>query len=238
MAWVSAAHVVSDKAITYLTATWEVPKAPSKDVGQTIFLFPGLQASAHVLLNGRTHHISGAAVLQPVLGWESSSGWTMENYVLANAPVPNDEVTGQVGSVSVKEGDNIIGTVTQSGTDYTMSFQINGGKTYSTTVGLAAIEKVWESTLIKGATLQGSMVFNEAVMVLEEYKVNDCSSYPDTSGVTFYNLQAMTSDVSPVNGEWTVETGLAQDPKCDAVKAVIQSPTMDSGQVEIKMAGS
>ena len=44
--------------VEWLSATWVVPSSPSSNVGQRVYLFPGLEPAA-----------TGDTILQPVLAW-------------------------------------------------------------------------------------------------------------------------------------------------------------------------
>ena len=66
-AWVEAAATKSSTSFGYLYAQWTVLPAPSKNDGQVVFLFPGLEDYKDFpVVKG-----SKVSIIQPVLGWNS-----------------------------------------------------------------------------------------------------------------------------------------------------------------------
>jgi hypothetical protein len=120
--WITNANAVvggiGSSTALVVSADITVPKTPTYDGGQVLYMFDGLEPSS-----------DGSEILQPVLGFNSGS-WTMQNW--------NCCVDGNVfydGAVTVKSGDSINQTVKGHVGSWDISWTRNGkpGKTFHVT---------------------------------------------------------------------------------------------------------
>ena len=153
--WIEYAGVKTTTAYRAISSEWNVPPAPSKNDGQTVYLFNGLEDYKDV-----------DTILQPVLGWNSDYGsaWGIASWncctkgtVYEGPPAP------------VNSGDLILGytVATCTGTTTCSSWDVY---TFDQTNGNT-------SELL--STSNFGQTFNWAFGgVLEVYNIVQCGDYP------------------------------------------------------------
>jgi hypothetical protein len=186
--------------ITSLTATWQVPKEPSKKTDQIFFIFNGLESISALNKPG--------GILQAVLQW-TKDGWAVRSwYVRADFDVNNypglpaadtrqDDLTAGNGrcyskAVSVNVGDFIKGVITGN-------VDINGKFNYQCAI-------LRNDTPVNDAGLSMPDIPEPvyAACAVESYNVTDPSTqYPqDPITLTPIDLQVKQgSSVSPIKWE-------------------------------------
>jgi hypothetical protein len=178
--WISYAYWNNDtgSSLTSFRSTWTVPKAPSTDSGQTIFLFNGIQ-----------NYGNNYGILQPVLQWGPSAAGGGSYWSIASWYVTSGGDAFHTALVQVDEGDVLIGLMTLtgqtvSGFNYRSEFQGISG----TTLNIANIaELLW---------------CNET---LEAYGIQECSDYPVTDFTRFWPINIQTGATNPTM-TWTPAT--------------------------------
>jgi hypothetical protein len=154
--WITFAAYTEPAAnvITEIITTWTVPPAPSRDDGQLVYLFNGLQDFPV------TH------ILQPVLQWGKSpdgggSSWAVASWFVG---APTDPVF-KSPLTPVQPGDTLTGLVK-------MLTNHNGNFFFciSEFIGISA----------SGLSINSLTQLVMPVEVLECYRMVDCRDYPDT----------------------------------------------------------
>ena len=252
MAWVNALHQFSSTPIKLFTASWVVPPPPTKNVDQVIYIFNGLQASLYDTMPGynRHFHSSGASILQPVLSWgaHTGKGWEVSNYCLTTTPIAGE---GDWDPHDVQTGDLITGTISvakdASGeTVYKLQTDVGDvkGKIYASykgTITESKIIKTWESLVGNGIKyVPGTLVFNEAVIVIEAYASNHrppaylyCDDYPNTPSITFYSMVLEDSE-GGINQDWQKDFLVLKQSGCTNVNGGNVDTTLGSdGEVKL-----
>jgi hypothetical protein len=161
--WIEYGGVTTTSAYKAISSEWNVPPAPSKNDGQTVYLFNGLEDYSDVV-----------TILQPVLGWNSDYGsaWGIASwnccekgtvYEAPPAPVNSgDLITGYIVA-------NCSGTTTCSSWNVYTVDQTNGNS----------------SELLK--TSNFGQTFNWAFGgVLEVYNIVQCGDYPAGGRIDFF----------------------------------------------------
>jgi len=162
-AWVEYGGVTTQSAYAFLYSFWTVPKAPTKNDGQTIYLFNGMEDYKDVV-----------TIIQPVLGWNSdyASAWGLASWNCCESG------TVYEGSpVHASSGDLVYGYMFDNcpaGTKTCTSWDII---TWDLTTGNY-------SELID--TSNFGQTFNWAFGgVLEVYNIAQCGDYPDGNADTY-----------------------------------------------------
>lgn len=196
--------------ITKLAATWKVPAPPSKDEGQIIFIFNGLES-----LTG-PNAVGG--ILQPVLQW-TSTGWAIRSwYVKADfdplkySQLPPPDTAVNQGDLEIEKrcyskaatvttGQTITGTI-EGGRDvsgkfnYTCSLAVDGQNQSDTVLSLANVPE---------------LVY--AVCAVESYGVTANPPDPDYPAdpitMTSVDLQVQQNPVRPI--QWTESKKAGRD---------------------------
>jgi hypothetical protein len=161
--WIEYAGVKTTSAYHSISSEWNVPPAPSKNDGQTVYLFNGLEDYSDV-----------DTILQPVLGWNSDYGsaWGIASW--------NCCTTGTVYEgppAPVNSGDLILGytVATCTGTTTCSSWDVY---TFDQTNGNS-------SELL--LTSNFGQAFNWAFGgVLEVYNIAQCGDYPGGGRTDFF----------------------------------------------------
>lgn len=176
--WVASVSSTSVGPIQSTSASWRVPAAPSRAIGQTLYFFPGLEPAA-----------TGAIILQPVLAWNgfNDGRWTIASWncctagtVLHSSPKP------------VNTGETIRGSVTGASCDAqgvcgSWSIRATSSRGASTTL----------ATSSHGAVLDWG--FGGA---FEAYGVDACNQYPRDGGVTFSSIVVRRPDGTAATPAW------------------------------------
>jgi hypothetical protein len=171
--WVEAAATKISTSFAYLHANWTVPPAPSKNDGQFLFIFPGMEDTKDFpVVKGEN-----VSVLQPVLGWNRDypAAWSIASW--------NCCVTGTVFEgppAPANPGDNILGYMFDTCSPGTLSCPTWDIVTWDLTSGKF-------SELLN--TSSSGQTFNWAFAgVLEAYNIVQCGDYPSSGSISFYNL--------------------------------------------------
>lgn len=187
-----------ESAYAELYADWNVPQAPTTHGTQLVFFWPGLESYCSA-------PCTPAIVLQPVLGWNDyySNGWGISS---VECCINGNQF--QSSPVGVAPGDIIEGKVQANcpaGTLTCASWNIT-----TLDVDEAA------STTLSNASGDGLTYTYADGAVLEEYYVSECSEYPPSTSLEFYNIQLYDYNFdlisSPVWGT-DIDTGLT--PQCN-----------------------
>jgi hypothetical protein len=145
--------------ITFLSGKWTVPSSPTKNIGQTIFLWDGLQPS------------DGASVVQPVLQYGKSADGGGPEWICASWYVKPDTSTVFWSTpINVSVGDSMLGQLTHANSNWYPDCQ---DLTASTETEL---------------TVNHNMTETYAPVELETYSVTKCSELPATGSTSFHNL--------------------------------------------------
>jgi hypothetical protein len=172
-AWVEAAATKISTSFGYLYAYWSVPPAPSKNDGQIVFLFPGVEDYKDFPVRPG----SDVSIIQPVLGWNSDyrSAWGIASW--------NCCVSGTVFEappVRVNSGDTIFGYMFDTCSPGTLSCPTWDVVALDLTSGRF-------SELLNTSSF--GQTFNWAFAgVLEVYNIVQCGDYPSNGSISFYNL--------------------------------------------------
>ena len=172
----------SSDAISYMSTEWVVPPPPTTDVGQTIYLFNGLEQS------GSGGSPEGPFILQPVLQWGPSeagggSYWSITNWYAGGPGDP--ALYGTL--VQVNPGDSLQGIMTltsQSGTNFNYTSVFAGQSAADLTVTDIA-ELTW------------------ACETLECYGITQPSDYPATLMTAMTNIEVKVG-TAEASLDWSV----------------------------------
>jgi hypothetical protein len=163
--WIAYGSTTTTSAFGAFSTGWNVPAAPSKNDGQTVYLFNGLEDNSDVV-----------TILQPVLGWNSDYGsaWGIASWNCCQKGTVYEAPPAPVNS-----GDFIVGYIVdtcKAGTKTCSSWDVY---TVDETNGNA-------SELLK--TSNFGQTFNWAFGgVLEVYNIVQCGDYPGGGRIDFYD---------------------------------------------------
>ena len=173
--WISSATATNptvNPIVTY-TAECVVPQPPQSTGDQIVFVFIGLQDGP------------GTMILQPVLQWNLNGAfadrWTVSSWFVRQGL---DPVYSQ--PVPVNPGDVLRPALR-------LTRHQLGEHTYE--CGFADLP----ATVKEAAHLPE---LKQAVCVLEAYRIENCSEYPDTSPITFRNV-AIATAAGAASPKWT-----------------------------------
>lgn len=163
-----------------LTAYMTVPAAPTSQVGQTLYFFPGLEDANNTV-----------SILQPVLGWNgySDNGWTIASWNCCKSG------TTYVGNnVTVQTGDVIYGEM------------INKGGQKWTILAIDETNTSLPSATLNtnGYNQTFDWVFAGA---LETYGVSACDQFPATGPILFAAVEPYVGGKVVSNPNWTIQPG-------------------------------
>ena len=177
--WVSDSQSSGTPPASQMVADWTVPASPSSNAGQTLYFFPGLEATPNVV-----------TILQPVLGWNSYSNatWTMANW---NCCKSGTVYTGN--PITVRPGDQIHGAMV--GTGCTRTSPCSSWAVTSTDLTTN------QTTTLK--TSAYSQLFNWYFGgVMEVYGVSACTQLPASGSITFTNVKVYDTSNALVSPTW------------------------------------
>ena len=191
--WLADSQSSGTPAASQMAADWIVPAAPTSNAGQTLYYFPGLEASPDVV-----------TILQPVLGWNSYSNgtWTMANW---NCCKSGTVYTGN--PITVRAGDSIHGAMVGTGCARTAPCSSWTITSTDMTTG--------QATTLK--TSAYGQIFNWYFGgVMEVYGVSACTQLPASGGITFTNV--LVHDVSNAIVQPAWRTSISSSaPRCGYV---------------------
>ena len=177
--WVSDSQSSGTPPAGQMVADWIVPASPGSGGGQTLYFFPGLEASPNVV-----------TILQPVLGWNSygNNTWTMANW---NCCKSGTVYTGN--PITVRPGDQIHGAM--AGTGCTRTSPCSSWAVTSTDVSTG------QTTTLKTASY--GQLFNWYFGgVMEVYGVGACTQLPASGSITFTNVLVHDTSNAIVTPTW------------------------------------
>jgi hypothetical protein len=153
--------------IALVETTWTVPTPPANgDVGQAVFIFPGLE--------------DGNLILQPVLQYGKSQlgddgGWAIASWYTTDTCIHRSS-----GLILVNPGDELVGIITgtvnpDASINYNCWFKRNGEDLASTNLPLASVPEL-----------------TTCVQVLEAYNLSSQQSLPEGT-IQMRNIQVQTA---------------------------------------------
>lgn len=152
--------------IALVETTWTVPARPtSGDVGQGVFIFPGLE--------------DGNLILQPVLQYGRSQLGDAGGWAIASWYTTDTSIHRSTGLLLVNPGDELMGIITgtvnsDASINYNCWFRRNGVDLASTNLSLASVPEL-----------------PTCVQVLEAYNLNSQQSLPEGT-IQMRNIQVQT----------------------------------------------
>ncbi len=188
--WAARADDVTP-AVEWLFATWTVPSAPSSNIGQTVYLFPGLEPAA-----------TGDTILQPVLAWNglyAPAGWGIYSW---NCCRNGNQLHSP--AVSVSAGETISG--------YVWGTNCNGMTSVCNNWQVRASSTANSSTL--NTDSYGEPIDWVFGGVLEAYNLTACNQYPASSSVTFQNLTVHQVGGATLVPVWSASITPGVTPDC------------------------
>jgi hypothetical protein len=181
--WIESADTTTTTSYGELAATWTVPPAPSSNVGQTIYVFPGLEDINDVV-----------SIIQPVLGWNAdyASEWGIASWNCCP-----EGITVESTPVRVSSGNELKGTMKDECSSGTLSCSKWKVVTEDVTTG--------KSTTLNNTPSEGQ-TFNWAFAgALEVYNVSQCSDYPSNGSLTFSSVGLLDYNFARVsNPGWLI----------------------------------
>ena len=191
--WLADSQSSGTPPASQMVADWTVPASPIRSAGQTLYFFPGLEASPNVV-----------TILQPVLGWNSYSNatWTMANW---NCCKSGTVYTGN--PITVHPGDQIHGAMVGTGCTRTAPC----GSWAITSTDLTTNQ----STTLRTASY--SQLFNWYFGgVMEVYGVSTCTQLPASGSITFTNVKVYDTSGAIVTPTWRSSIA-SSAPRCSYV---------------------
>jgi len=156
------AYSTSDSEFTQLNASFIVPPLPARDVGQTVFLWPGFKAKRPMI---------GMPVLQPVLQDYGSGRWQLQSWGVG---IPAGTMTGP--KIDVSPGDLITSYMELVGDTWTVY-----GK--NTATGRETVLRLSKGQACRGCTYNSAVFVSENVMARHH-----CDYYPANHGIEFKDI--------------------------------------------------
>ena len=173
--WVDDGNYESDVAIGNITSYWVVPQAPSNPGNAINFFFNGLEQS---------NTDANATILQPVLDWGNfGEGWHMTNW---NCCLNGQEYYN--GPFNVNTGDTIEGIVASS---------CSQDPCTDNSATITSIDLTTGQSLAYQTNAYNSLhwVFGG---VLEAYNISQCTQFPASTSVDFYDISVTDIYGNPV----------------------------------------
>ena len=190
--WIENANIVAPAGYSYsgLLAINTVPPQPKSRDGQVLFFFPGLED-----IND-----ANTSILQPVLQWVGGQ-WSIVNW---NCCL--NGITTHSAAANVRPNDQILGTVTETCIEGTLSCATWNVTSMDLNTGV--------STSLLLTPSQGQ-VFNWAFGgVMEPYYVVSCNDYPANTHES-YHVVLFDKFFNPVvDPIWNKSVNKTQTPQC------------------------
>lgn len=206
-AWVEYAQTRTGSSFGEMYGYWKVPPAPSKNDGQTVYLFPGMEDIKDVV-----------TIIQPVLGWNSdyASAWGIASW---NCCASGTVFEGTPARVNA--GDTIFGIMYDTCKAGTLSCATWDIITEDLTNG--------NYSELLNTSSQGQ-TFNWAFGgALEVYNIAQCGDYPSNGSINFYGIglynDAFKQVSDPVWNITNASSGLT--PQCSYGGYVPQQVTLN-----------
>lgn len=192
--WLEASWYHDKAPFGGISANWLVPSAPTSDIGQVLYYFPGLEDYENIV-----------TILQPVLGWNgfNDHAWTIASWNCcqggnADHSVPEPTATG----------DLIVGTI---------SGDCPAGKICSTW-DIVTVDKTRGRTSTLKRTSSYGQRFDWAFAgVVEVYGVAACNQYSSNGFVDFTNVSLLNVGKKRISKVHWAASGLLQGaaPACN-----------------------
>jgi hypothetical protein len=164
--WILDVSTTTSTSFGELDVHWTVPPAPSKNDGQTVFLFPGMEDENDVV-----------TIIQPVLGWNSdfASAWGIASWNCCQSGT-----VFEATPVRVNPGDGIHGNMRYTCAAGTLSCG-------SWDIVTTDLESGKSSQLLNSSSQE--QTFNWAFAgALEVYNISQCGDYPSSGSISFYGV--------------------------------------------------
>jgi hypothetical protein len=204
--WIAYAYwtnTATSNPITYFSTNWVVPSAPSKQGGQTIFLFNGMQ-------DGTT---STSYIVQPVLQWGPSAAgggnyWSITNWYVSSSQAFYGSLENVSAGTSLQ---GVMQETSHSGSKYNYTSSFVGYPAASSLAVTNVPQAYW------------------AAETLESYGVTNTSTeYPPNTDIAMSSIKILQGS-SNASISWTT----AQGARNIAQEAVVVSNSSSEGQVDI-----
>jgi len=156
------AYVTASTEFTGLNASFVVPPMPKRNVGQTVFLWPGFKAIAPVIMK---------PVLQPVLQSYNGASWQMQSWGVG---IPAGTMTGP--KIDVREGDLVTTYMDLVGNTWTIYAQ-------NTRTREESVLRLSKSQACSGCEYTNALFVSENVM-----DRNQCDYYPNNHGIEYTDI--------------------------------------------------
>lgn len=158
----------STNVTSFFSATWHVPSPPTKDNGQTIFIFNALE--------------NGPDIIQPVLQWGGSAAgggpyWGIANWYLTDWG--NKVFISPL--IRVFPGTKLVGTIKLTNQSIN-SFSYN-----------SSFEEYPGSEL----QVNNARKFYDALISLETYFISRCGDYPSDMRISINDIKMKTDTITP-----------------------------------------
>ncbi|PMS19383.1 hypothetical protein C0Z18_13730 [Trinickia dabaoshanensis] len=192
--WLEASWFNEKAPFGGISANWLVPSAPSSDVGQVLYYFPGLEDYENVV-----------TILQPVLGWNgfNDRAWTISSWNCCTSGNANYSSPEPVAT-----GDTIAGTVSGAW----------AAGTVCSTWNIATVDKTNGRQSALKQTSSFGQTFDWAFAgVVEVYGVSACDQYSRNGFVDFTAVSLLDVRDQRIGRPGWQASGLLQDsaPACN-----------------------
>ena len=188
-AWVETAYWMSPSALGFLSASFQVPSAPSSN-GATIFFFPGAEPGDGTPL-----------ILQSVLQYGPSAAGGGNYWAAASwycCPSNNSHYSSLI---NVNTGDTVLGTMTATCSSSGCNWSIVTSDTTQVTSTTLSADNVPSLFLNFGGAL-------------EAHKVDTCSQYPAAGTITFSKIVLKDQSGKPMQPTWMNDVVSGVSPSC------------------------
>ncbi len=174
-------------SIDLVSATWNLPAAPSSNDGQVVYLFPAVMQTW-----------VGPTIAQPVLQWGSSGDcgggdyWSIAPYMVAGSTVACGP------SQKVPSGDTLSGTIGGNNCNSSTGvcdWSVTACIVDPTTGAKSCTSLEWDSFCC-------SFAANWAGVALEGYYIQSCEDLPQTY-VTFTSITVQLQNGNEVTPSWS-----------------------------------
>lgn len=192
--WLEASWYHDAAPFGGISADWLVPSAPTLDIGQVLYYFPGLEDYENIV-----------TILQPVLGWNAFNdhGWTIASWNCcrggnADHSVPEPTATGNL----------IVGTI---------SGDCPAGHVCSTWDIVTFDKTRGRASTLKRASSYGQTFDWAFAGVVEVYGVGACDQYSSNGFVDFTKVSLLNVDKKAMRKVRWAASGLLQGgaPTCN-----------------------
>ena len=187
--WLESYSTTSTGALSYLAATWVVPRTPAAgNDGQVLFFFNGLEGLPTV-----------ESILQPVLAYENGQWFAQSWNCCASGTTYN------AGTIPVGPGDVIVGTINGTGCDTSSGLCNNWSiETLDQNTGQSSVLQTSAWGVAENWVFAG---------VLEVYGVGACDDLSASGSISFDNIAYTTVGNTGAGANWSLGLG-SVTPSC------------------------